>query len=65
MKMVLRVEKRTTLFGFTIRDWHTATKYNPRLDCSFLAIFGTLDEAKIFCGIPVNPIIHESIVEEV
>lgn len=56
-----RVEKYTRF-----RGWHIETKvvYAEYLIYTYEPLlFDTLEEAKKYCGIPINPIVDEEIIE--
>lgn len=49
------VETKNFIFG-----WHTDTVYHEL--CPLDAVFDTLEEAKRFCGIDINPVVEREIL---
>ena len=63
------VETNRKFFGLFKADWHVATAY---IDGAYSgdvipvpAIFNTLKEAQLFCGIDPNPIIKQNIIQTI
>lgn len=59
-----RVETDRCFFGLIKCKWHTDTVTIPMSggDITVLAVFNTLREAQIHCGINPNPVIREEII---
>lgn len=59
-----RVETDRCFFGLIKCKWHTDTVTIPMSDgdITVLAVFDTLKEAQIHCGIDPNPVIREEII---
>lgn len=62
-----RVETDRCFFGLIKCKWHTDTVTIPMFggDITVLAVFDTLKEAQIHCGINPNPVIRKEIITEV
>lgn len=66
-KVQYRVESNRMFFGLIPCGWYTcSTMYisNSGVEVSCDAVFDTLREAQIHCGIDPNPIIEREIVSE-
>lgn len=61
-----RVETNRMFFGlipcewYTCLTWYVTAKYCEYVPCD--AIFNTLREAQIFCGIDPNSVVHTEII---
>lgn len=64
-KVQYRVEAKTTIFGYVWNDWHTDVALLVRngMDIHLDAVFHSLAEAKIHCGINPNPIVKREIIK--
>lgn len=63
------VETNRRFFGLFKTDWYVATAYiDGAYNGDFIpipAIFNTLKEAQIYCGIDPNPIVKKEIIQTV
>lgn len=61
-----RVETDRCFFGLIKCKWYTDTVTIPMFagDITVLAVFDTLREAQIYCGIDPNPVIRKEIIKD-
>ena len=61
-----RVESKIVFLGITWSNWHTDTVYRETRYGGnvYDAVFSTLREALVFCGIEANPIVKREVLFE-
>lgn len=61
-----RVETNRCFFGLFKCKWHTDTciHFYGDIEIRCAAVFNTLREAQIYCGIDPNPVVKRQIIEE-